>query len=594
MLTLALGLALGAAALQRPHDPVVVDGALLSPLHGQAPERVVAFRYSAGWTQVPVQVDERAWVSFDAVYGPGYSLGSPLTTLAFTDAGTWTGADPDGAFDGDDELVVMAVDAGALAPAAAVLPVGVLPGSGLELRLDDPLDGSTAWVYLFASDGTLDPAAGEDRVAYTFGLLSGNYLATYGAALGPNPEDSIVITASYRTHFSDRWIRDGLEIHAGAATGVDLLDRHKFLFGPGQCARTEETFSQGEGAFFCNVDGPLRAIRSYLGANSGPITQRDHFFYAEREDVVTYMRVHPVLAAGMDLLDYSPAASGMTYSNDLNPAGVPVDGAPDVVAAGALTWERMSGPQGSLLMSGVLTTNVPGLTRTSYYSDDTTPAVTQCTGDPWEYASSGSWIPSPLPNTDPLLGAASDLTLVRTQYHEAPGASAATAALRAQQAATPLVVAVQAFAGCPSTPFAYCTAGTTASGCKALLSASGTPSVSASSGFVVSAQGVEGAKNGLFFYGFSGAQANQWGNGSSYQCVVPPFMRAGLLPGTGTSGACDGSFAQDFNAYWSGANPSKVPAVGQRVNLQLWHRNPINTSNQTSSFSDALELCAGP
>jgi hypothetical protein len=140
----------------------------------------------------------------------------------------------------------------------------------------------------------------------------------------------------------------------------------------------------------------------------------------------------------------------------------------------------------------------------------------------------------------------------------------------------------------------YCSAGTTASGCQASLSATGVPSLSAPSGFAVAAAGVEGQKDGVFFYGFNGAQANGWGNGSSLQCVVPPVKRVGGMSGVGTAGACDGAFSVDLNTFWSSANPSKVPAPGQEVSLQLWFRDPLNTSNQTTSFSDALQFTACP
>jgi len=136
----------------------------------------------------------------------------------------------------------------------------------------------------------------------------------------------------------------------------------------------------------------------------------------------------------------------------------------------------------------------------------------------------------------------------------------------------------------------YCTAGTSASGCQATLSAVGTPSVSSPSGFTVSATNVEGSKDGLYFYGVNGQQANSWGSGTSFQCVVPPVQRAQLLVGTGTTGMCDGTYSQDFNAFWSTAKPSKVPAVGVEVSLQAWYRDPMNTSNQTTSLSDALKF----
>ena len=139
----------------------------------------------------------------------------------------------------------------------------------------------------------------------------------------------------------------------------------------------------------------------------------------------------------------------------------------------------------------------------------------------------------------------------------------------------------------------YCSAGVSASGCSASLSGFGTPSASASSGFELRAAGVEGAKDGLFFLGTSGRQANSWGNGTSFQCVVPPVKRAGLLMGSGMVGACDGAFAQDIAARWS-SYPAQNPGAGAVVQGQLWYRDPWNTSNQTTSLSDAIEFTVQP
>jgi len=145
-------------------------------------------------------------------------------------------------------------------------------------------------------------------------------------------------------------------------------------------------------------------------------------------------------------------------------------------------------------------------------------------------------------------------------------------------------------------PATYCTSGLSASGCQALISALGAASATASSGFVLSASGGEGAKDGLFFFGGSGRQANPWGNGTSYQCVVPPVRRAGLLSGAGTAGQCDGLFAQDLNALWCATcpKPQKNYGAGSVVQAQLWYRDPLNTSNQTTSLSDAIEFLVGP
>lgn len=140
----------------------------------------------------------------------------------------------------------------------------------------------------------------------------------------------------------------------------------------------------------------------------------------------------------------------------------------------------------------------------------------------------------------------------------------------------------------PVTHVSYCKAGVTTSGCEATLSAIGTASVSLTSGFIVRADDVEASRDGLFFYSFTGQQKVPWGTGTSFKCVAPPVKRAPLMPGTGTPGTCEGSFALDINTYWSTAPSSKLPLPGSTVWLQLWFRDPLVPGNQTTSLSDAL------
>ena len=71
------------------------------------------------------------------------------------------------------------------------------------------------------------------------------------------------------------------------------------------------------------------------------------------------------------------------------------------------------------------------------------------------------------------------------------------------------------------------------------------------------------------------------------------MKRAGVLSGMGTPGQCDGSFAQDLNAVWS-ASPPENPGAGAVVQIQLWYRDPLHTSNKTTSPSEAMELAVGP
>ena len=130
----------------------------------------------------------------------------------------------------------------------------------------------------------------------------------------------------------------------------------------------------------------------------------------------------------------------------------------------------------------------------------------------------------------------------------------------------------------------YCTAGTSASGCQALLSASGTASASRRRGFTLSASTVEGQKDGLFFFGTNGQQANPWGNSTSFQCVVPPVVRTPPLDRHGTIGLCDGAFSLDLNAVWYPApKPAKNPGAAAVVQAQLWYRDPLNTANNQNN-----------
>jgi hypothetical protein len=316
----------------------------------------------------------------------------------------------------------------------------VLAGTGQELHVTDPLSAGDGYVYLFRRSGSLDPGAGQHYVNYQFVLQAGTYPANYNVNNGPNPENSTVVTPFYSQHFSDRWIDDQLKITAGAATGADILDRHAFQFAPGSCTRSEDTFSQGEGNFVVNKNGPVRAIRTYTGANSGPYTQREHVFYDRRQDLRTFLRVHAIGSA-MDLFDYSPAAAGMTFKDDFN-AGVPVDGSPDTVTAGPITWETVDGPQGALSMSFSTVTDSPDPSYTSYYLDKVNPTGQErpCTGDGSAYARSGPWINHGIPSTDPTIGGTNNLSTMRFLYYDAPGQANGPA--RKADAANPLQVAV--------------------------------------------------------------------------------------------------------------------------------------------------------
>jgi hypothetical protein len=424
--------------LGRSSDPVVLTGADLPQLAGTDPDLIVAFRHAVvdgepTWSQVPVQVDERKVVDYGAhpasnatpgeegtVYG-GAPIG--VADLQYADPGTFVGPDADPTFDADDELVVMAYDLGG-APGEdhAAEPPGVVPGSGVAVEVADPDDpAKVGRIHLFVTDGSLAPDAGRDDVVYDFALASGDYRSTYRRADGPNPETSTVRTDVYTVGFSDRWHEDTWRVHAGGATGVDVLDGNKNQFALSTCGRSNATFADAEGAFVANVDGPLRAIRSYVGANSGPLTQRTHLLYRDREEIITDLRVHSIPAV-MDYLDLSAEALGATYRSSTVPGGVLVDGVLDPVGATVPTWESFDGPQGTILTAVELTTDVPGLDDAVqwFQRDQATPPETQCWGDSSLYGAAGSNITGGIPNTDPRSTPSADLRVRRVVQFQGP------------------------------------------------------------------------------------------------------------------------------------------------------------------------------
>lgn len=451
----------------RPSGALVLTGAQVPGLVGAAPTSVVAFRHTLVddepvWVQIPVQVDQRKVVGFGSqpannttagVTGTVYGSGSSGTTaLQYADPDTFVGADPDPNLDADDEVVFMVADGGGKArPDDHSSPAGVVPGSGVAVQFDDPnATDARGWVYLFRSAGSLDPSAGQDYVDYDFDLTSGDYKTTYKRADGPNPETSRVVTPTYRIDFTDRWYETSWKVLASGASGADILDGHKNQFDLSTCGRSNATFADAEGAFVANIDGPVRAIRSYVGANSGPRTQRTHLMYRNHEEVVTDLRVHAIPAM-MDFVDYSAAAVGMTYRSSTTPGGVPIDGVADAVSTALPTWEAVSGSQGMVLSHSEFTSSVAGIAAETrqFYRDAVTPTETQCWGDSSFYGASGGHIQTAIPNTDPNTTPFATLQGRRSTWFGPsladPSAITALASKWAADQTTPLVVAVSTY-----------------------------------------------------------------------------------------------------------------------------------------------------
>jgi hypothetical protein len=436
----------------RHYSPVVITGADIRAIVGIEPGKLVAFGFDGKWRQIPVQVDQRDTRDyFNDIYnawknaGKGRACYKPrpgFRSLVYADPNTWTGPDSDPKIDDNDEIVFMYKDSGAKATGA---PPSVIAGSGVQIELTDPLaEGAKAYVYLFESAGKLDPSAGKDYVSYKFKLKAGPYKENW-IICGPqpasgykNPEDSTISTKFYEHHFSAKNISDGLKIKVPYGTNIDILDMHKALFAPGVPARSVLTFNMGEGAFICNIDGPVRTIRSAVGTNSGPLTQFEWISYERRQDMRNFLRVHAIKGV-VSFIDYSPQAAGMTYMNNNNPAGVTVDGKPDKVKPGPLAWELIFGKQGSLATIYHADGSVP-VKVSSYYNDDAETTIRQVSGDKAAIGASGTWIVGGIASTDPGRGKAKTFKNTRTYFHGLDKPTPATAAKLLFEEAFPLKI----------------------------------------------------------------------------------------------------------------------------------------------------------
>ena len=162
----------------------------------------------------------------------------------------------------------------------------------------------------------------------------------------------------------------------------------------------------------------------------------------------------------------------------------------------------------------------------------------------------------------------------------------------------------------PTTVFpTFCTAKTMLTCGAASISASGTPSVAASSGFVVGAAPTRGCRNGLLLYTNQAPVIGQafGGPGDGMLCLVAMGLRrAGPIDAGGTSPAvCNGNMAIDMNAFASSAwaavgcmpppgqnNPAGfLNNLGVTVSAQIWGRDSVPTGQV---LSDGLSWTVGP
>ena len=382
-------------------------------------EDIVAYKWDGdSFVEVPVQVDERfpyflANVNSNATFGPYYSgtdreltyewdveswkkqFGSCearyaqsveeiqqatsqgwMSLAASTTPESMMSAmqDPVLTLDDDDEIVVMASDAGARAPG------GVGPaGTGTErqeIAIADPRDPTNVrFVYLFlkadgpsfdADNGYID----YERDANADQWIDGNSferndpekLGTSNTSYGPNLPGTVcddgvtprpstdrfardgvtVSTDTYKWRATGRWMVRDMQITKKGEVrqyGPDLIDRWKgraFQQSPDSTISVvgfedEQVNWEGNSALIGERMGPVRAIRETWGADSGTNVTKTETFYRDAVQYRYRVRVHPIPPDGLyTSWDYNHDVAD-TYYNETRTEGVAVDGVNDEI-----------------------------------------------------------------------------------------------------------------------------------------------------------------------------------------------------------------------------------------------------------------------
>ena len=291
----------------READPVVLTGEDIPEMLHIIPGDIIGYKFDGiSLVQVPIQIDEMHVQLWNNIKDNDcFTQGRNHSSLVYADINTYSGGDDDRSFDENDELAFMAKDLGVKCDSrcselsSGLIPPGLLP-TPAEIEVFDPWQNRIhGYLYLYIQySGDYDQDAGKDYVHYNFYLNktgekgTHDYFDAYNLHCSVpdgryecqdpyplNPEDSRFNSSFYERHWAQNWHGDEMKIFAGNATGEDMLAIQEFQFFLNDCGRCTESFMDGQTAFIANIDGPVRAIRSWVGANSACITQRQHIMY---------------------------------------------------------------------------------------------------------------------------------------------------------------------------------------------------------------------------------------------------------------------------------------------------------------------------
>ena len=128
-----------------------------------------------------------------------------------------------------------------------------------------------------------------------------------------------------------------------------------------------------------------------------------------------------------------------------------------------------------------------------------------------------------------------------------------------------------------------------------VISATGLPSASANSGFVIQSSPARANRLGVLLYNTQKSASPQAFQGGTLCLLLQNLRRGGPTDSLGTPGQCDGNFAIDMNAFAHGLwvvpgssgltqnNPAGYLLVpGTTVHCQYWGRDTFQTGNHVS------------
>jgi len=367
--------------LNRPYEPVILTGKDFPEFSNNAAAmtQLFLYKYSGNmWTQIPFQFDE---VEPDSA--------TPTNPTYFRRG--------DGKLDDQDELVLMACDAGDKAPSNAwINDASALTSQRYEIELTDPVNSNRGYVYLFRS------------TTLSIGPTVKDYV-TYVVPPSSTPGRDIVRGQSYEEGHLDNGLNNSLFVPVSEnGSGASFLERLKLRFQINigvPLTFNEDNFNLLPPIRF--QDGRTRVIRelreriSLFGTNIDfPILIR---YYGYSTVLGTSLNLTSLPATVRVTLlrqsvDFAANINGAKWYNQNVTTAITVTGATGnlnaaqgaVVVEPNLNWYMMSSAHGSYINIFSLPANL-GTTRRFYFHDAASASNdgTDDTGDNKSYGDSG-------------------------------------------------------------------------------------------------------------------------------------------------------------------------------------------------------------